>query len=708
MQTNRPVILLGSLILACADGSGQSYLPVSIDTVAGFRMAHEDRIEKMAENLDGDQDFSNIEEEMNDHDGKPVNLNTLKKEELNEIPLLTASQRASLKEYLETYGEVLSMYELQSIRGFDSLVIRSILPFISITPQRKTPALSPGNLIRFGHYDLLLRYEQAFPKSLAFLGNDSLRAADPGLYYPGTPQKYYFRYRFSWFDKVRIGIAGEKDPGEQFFRGVQSNGMDFYAAYLSLSDFGILKNLTIGNFRVSYGQGLTIGSGLSSGGVPGFSSYAATATGIRPSMGMNEDSYLRGLAATIKINRAEFSGFVSYHPRDATISRIDSVSPQTGTVSSFSSTGYHRTRSELEKMNAVTELVCGGNVNLSMAPGQQFGFRVGVTGIYCRYSANVSQKFYPYNRFVFRGKELLNTGFDFQIRFHGIYLFGEVSKCIGRGMSWVAGARLNPDPLVGISLICRNYQPDYQNLFSNAFAQNTLNANERGIYTAINAVVNPKINLSGYIDLFMFPWMKYRADRPTLGHEWGLMLGWKASANVLVTFRFCQKNTQLNGSAEPNPITHKLCDNRTCSYRAGIELHPGNGIVLNTRIEAKQAGETTTELRYGYLAFQEIQIRSVKWPESFILRFALFDIPDYSARIYVYEPEVLFGYAVPSFQGKGIRTCLVTKFRLARWADLWVRGGITYYTDRYEVGTGPDRTDGNARGELTCQLLVRL
>jgi len=55
-----------------------------------------------------------------------------------------------------------------------------------------------------------------------------------------------------------------------------------------------------------------------------------------------------------------------------------------------------------------------------------------------------------------------------------------------------------------------------------------------------------------------------------------------------------------------------------------------------------------------------------------------------------------------------MRTCMVMKCRIAGKTNLWLRGGITYYTDREQVGSGLDLTTGNVRGELTVQLLIRL
>ena len=668
----------------------------------------DDQIEKSAETLDMDQDYSDLVTDLNDFESKPLNLNSAKEDELNVIPFLTPAQRKSLFNYLTTYGEVFSIYELLSIPDFDSALIQNILPFISISPASHLPAISLKNLLRFGHHDLLLRYEETFPKSLGYMAGDSARSVYPGAYYPGSPQRYYFRYTYSWFDKIRIGFAGEKDPGEQFFRGAQPYGMDFYAAYLCLNNFGILKNLTIGNFKISYGQGLTVGSGLSLGSVPGFSSNISLANGIRSSLGMSEGSYLQGLSATIKIKHVEVSGFASYHPRDATIINIDSASSMAEEISSFTITGYHRTGLELSKRNSLTEMVCGGNLNFSMAPNQQFGFKIGITGIYTKYSASLIPTIYPYSQFGFRGNQNLNTGFDIQIRYRGMFLFGELSRSLNNGMAWLTGAIFTPDPRVCITLIYRDYHTDYQNLFSNAFGQNSLNANERGIYAAINAAIHPGISLSGYLDLFTFPWLKYRVDAPTRGQEFGIILGWQASRSVLVNLRFYQKNTRSNAASETNQVIHLLCNYLTRSYRIGIEWLPANGLLLKTRIEVKESGETDSKRPFGYLLYQDMQIKTLKWLESITLRFAIFDISDYASRIYVYEPEVLYGYSVPAYQGKGMRTCMVLKIGIARWIDLWVRGGLTYYTDRQEVGTGLDLTKGNVRGELTGQFLIRL
>ncbi|MEI7499146.1 MAG: helix-hairpin-helix domain-containing protein [Bacteroidota bacterium] len=682
-----------------------SVIPI---VLVGQSESIDDQIEKSAEILEMDHDYSDIVEDFADLAAKPVNLNEAKEEELNGIPYLSKAQLKGLIDYLKTYGEALSIYELQSIPGFDSLLIQKIQPFISISPPPRVPALTPKNLIRFGRHDLLLRYGQSFPKSNGYRVDDSTKSNNINSYYLGSPQRYYFRYTFTWFDKIKVGIAGKKDPGEQFFQGAQSSGMDFYTAFLGLSNIGILKNLIIGNFRASFGQGLTLGSGLSLGSVPGFSMSIPMATGIRPGLGINEGSYFRGLAGTLKIKHLEISGFASYHPRDATVTLIDTSSLVIEETSSLITSGYHRTQLELSKRNALTELVCGGNINFSMAINQQLGFKIGLTGFYNKYSAKVIPNIFPYNQFEFSGNQNLNLGLDYQLRYKRLYIFGEVSRSKNKGMAWLSGATITPDPRICITLIYRNYQPTYQNLFSNAFGQNSLNANEYGIYTAINAAIHPKFTLSGYLDLFKFPWLKYRVDSPTNGQEFGAMFSWQAARNVFIGVRFYQKNVKRNGPSEQDQIIEKLVDYITRSYRLSIEWLTESRLMLKTRVEVKETGLTDNQRSFGYLVYQEAQIKSLKWLENITLRFALFDIPDYTSRIYVYEPQVLYGYSVPAYQGKGIRGCMLLKFNIGRKIDFWLKGGITYYTDRNEVGTGLDITEGNIRGDFTGQMLIRL
>jgi len=665
-----------------------------------------DQIEALSARTDLENIQPDLQEELTELQQHPVNLNAANGEEVSRLTFLSALQRKNLLEYVQTYGEVLSIYELQSIPGFDSLTVKRIAPFIVMEPVSVVPAPTPKNLLKLARYDFLVRYEQAFPKPAGYFPPVNSAGTQDQPMYAGDPQRYYFRCSWSWFDKLKIGLAGEKDPGEQFFSGGQKWGMDHYAANLTLSNLGILKNLIVGNFRASYGQGLTLGSGISLGSAPGFSSGLTITEGIKPSLSMNETSYLRGIAATLKIKNAGLSGFCSYHRRDANILNPDTLEGSSPIVSSFLETGYHRTAAELSDRNAIKELVAGGHFRYSCSPALNLGLKIGITALFVRWSANLQPKEQPYNRFGFRGDQQLNFGLDFEIRYRWMHLFGEISRSRNAAIAFVAGTSLSPDPRFTLMLICRNYPPGYQNLFSNAFGQNSANANEKGIYVSVQAGLFPRVTLSAFGDLFGFPWLKYRCDRPTRGTEFGLMLSWQASRNLMIHGKYEGKQLRMNSST--SGLVSKLVDTRSHSYRVQLDWVTSPVVTLRSRLEVRGTGSEEEQRKYGYLVYQEMAIKPLKLPLQVKIRYALFDIADYDQRIYVYEPDVLYACGVPAYSGRGMKLLTVFNAGLTRHLDIWLRGALTCYTDRNSMGSGLDERPGNIQGEITGQLVVHL
>ena len=175
-----------------------------------------------------------------------------------------------------------------------------------------------------------------------------------------------------------------------------------------------------------------------------------------------------------------------------------------------------------------------------------------------------------------------------------------------------------------------------------------------------------------------------------------------------MNFRYYQKNIRRNQADSPDPVVHKLTACFTKDYRFNLEWEPDNQLLLKSRIELKETGEGLGGKPMGFLIYQDARVKLTRWPLTVTMRYALFDIPDYDSRIYVYEPEVLYGYSVPAYEGKGMRFCLVLHTQIGRNFNIWVRGGLTYYEGRNSIGTGLDQTPGNSRFEFTGQLMVRL
>ena len=174
----------------------------------------------------------------------------------------------------------------------------------------------------------------------------------------------------------------EKDAGEPFFFGklgdsiqeivrqYRNPGFDFYGVHCYVSDIKItdgetgaliVKDLALGDYQLSFGQGLTLWSGMSYGKASGGSSPMKRASGIRPKASSSEGKFFRGAATTMKYRNFYATAFYSLRNIDATVSLADSLDdPEL--ISALQETGYHRTINELAKRNTVRQQVFGGHL----------------------------------------------------------------------------------------------------------------------------------------------------------------------------------------------------------------------------------------------------------------------------------------------------------------------------------------------------------
>ena len=204
--------------------------------------------EQQLENLT-DADQSETEDdsyilELEQFRKNPLNLNTANADELRELKIITDLQIENLISYRRLFGNFISIYELQAVPSWDIATIRRLLPFITITSPFNVAEDFPKRF-KNGENSLLLRFSQIMERSDGFNHNTS------GTKYLGSPQKIFFRYRYSYKNLLQFGLAGDKDAGEQFFKGAQKNGFDFYSFHFFARKIGIIQD--IGSWRF-YGK----------------------------------------------------------------------------------------------------------------------------------------------------------------------------------------------------------------------------------------------------------------------------------------------------------------------------------------------------------------------------------------------------------------------------------------------------------------------
>ncbi|MGA2823412.1 MAG: helix-hairpin-helix domain-containing protein [Bacteroidales bacterium] len=687
-------VVLGILVcvfLFPVDGFSQNENPDLIERTT----------EKLSETTDKPIDFSEISDVLDQLQGHPINLNNTNHEELSKLLFLDDRQINNLIQYIQSYGTIYSIYELKVVDGFDSATILKILPYVSVGQEMEKHPIRLKDLLKEGRNQLLIRADQVVQKQAGYHVADTVLEKNPNAGYAGSPVKLYFRYTYSFYNRLSIGLSGEKDAGEQFFRGNQKNGMDFYSGYISLQNTGFLKQITIGNFNVDFGQGLTLSSGISAGAIPGTGNVRKYARGVVPSQSTNEGNYLRGVAVVLKKWNFKLSLFYSNHKRDANVIAVDTVTGDAKMISSFSETGYHRTPREIEDKNVLRESIYGGNINF-----RNSFLSIGFTGFLSHWNASLEPKVYPYNLFTFHGKENLNFGIDFQVALRNAFLFGECARSRDGGMAFLSGIQLNPDPRLMFSLSLRDYQRNYQDLLSNALGQNSANANEEGVLFTFNAGIAQQLSLTGYADLYRFPWLKYRTDSPSYGSEYQLQSDYTAGKFVKMYLRFRIRSKQINATENVRPV-NILEQGTSITLRYQADWQVSEFLLLKSRFEWLRNRNGDFSPAYGYLLSQALSYKLPLNHFSLAFLYALFDTDYYNERIYAYESDVLYGYSVPSYYGKGIRGMILSEWSPYRWFELWLRYGQTWYSDRNVIGSGLDLINGNTKSEVEIQLRIR-
>jgi hypothetical protein len=686
------LLLIGSGSVFAQDDPGQDNLiQRKIETIAEI-------LEEGDENLD----FNTLLDELLNFAENPININTARADQLAQLPMLNDMAVANLMGHIKANGKLLNVYELQSVNGFTLDVIRQLEPFVKVSDDVDALSFSFKEMFKDGKHELVLRYQQVLEPQAGYAPiEDSLLALSPNSRYLGSQQKYYARYRFQFSNKVSWGLTMEKDAGEEFFKGSMKQGFDFYSGHIFVRNLGVVKAAGIGDFQAQFGQGLVFWSGLAFGKSSDGVSVKRSAMGLRPYTSVDENRFLRGAGTTLQFGNFEVTAFGSYKLMDANIStETDTLNEEEETVSSVFSSGFHRTPGELEDRQSISEAIYGGNVSYK---GRRLS--IGITAVGYQYSAQLKRGDDLSNFYEFSGKQNSNYGLDYGYIWRNLHFYGEFALSQNLGFATTNGVLMTIDPRVTVTAMVRYFQPKYQALYANPVAESSRSNNETGYYLGFN--VSPLKNwyLTGYFDIFKFPWLRYQVNGPSYGYEVIGQLSYRPTKTFEVYFRYRQKTKQLNESADysEEPI-RGLENERRNFYRLNLSWNLNKAFTLKSRVEYVRYKRGDQDVEQGFMLYQDFTYNPLSFPFSFSARLAYFDTETYNARIYVYESDVLYAYSFPAYYYRGMKAYLTIRYDIHKNIDLWVRVANLFYSNQDHVGSGLEETAGKHRTEIKVQL----
>jgi hypothetical protein len=312
-----------------------------------------------------------------------------------------------------------------------------------------------------------------------------------------------------------------------------------------------------------------------------------------------------------------------------------------------------------------------------------------------------------------KGRKLSDYSMDYSYTHGNIHLFGELALDNRRNPAVIQGAFISLNERTDLVFLYRNISPAFQSFYGDAFTENTSPNNERGFYSGLAFRPAPGLRLNMYYDIFDFPWLKYQVDAPSSGKDWLIQAIyqpgkiWQFSTSFKNEFR--TGNNAISYSA-----THEMENTIKQRWRLESEIFLSRNIVFTNRMEFAWLGFPNAVSSQGFLGTAGLRLSKRSFTGN--LAFTVFETADYNTRIYTYEADVLYGYSIPAFYGKGFHYIINLHRDFSRFKfkggkrfrlSAWIKWEQTYYPGVRSIGSGLDEIQGNKKTGIKGQVLVQ-
>ena len=599
----------------------------------------------------------------------PMDINQATREQLEQLPFLSAQQVEEIVEYLYRYGPMKSLGELRMIRSLDDGRRRLLTYFIFIgdrsqeTGDSRLTARVLNELMATGRIPF---YE---------------RKGDTGAY-QGYPYRHWLRYQLTYGDQLKAGIVGSQDAGEPFFAGKNRLGYDYYSFYLQLNHWRRIETLVLGNFRVSMGMGLILNNSFGLGKVSMLQNMGRPTSTVRAHSSRSSDGYLQGAAATVNITKGlTATGFISYRAMDATLNKD-------GTAATIVTSGYHRTETELEKKNNLKNTTFGGNVRYQ-ANGYHAGFNLVGTHLNRELKPNTTAL---YRQYYAQGYDFLNVSADYGYVHHRFSVNGETALNREGALATINSVSLQLGSEWSLMALYRFYSYHYTSLYANSYSDGGSVQNESGIYIGATWQPSPSWKLMAYTDYAYFPWAKYQISQSS--HSW----------DQLLQVSYSKKRWSFGGRYRLR-IRQKDNDDKTALVTR--TEHRGR-----LSAEYSSVWSSRTQVDFGFISFNTPEAGlMVSETLGFTHRWlrlngglGWFHTDSYNSRVYLYELGPLYSYSFTQFSGEGIRYWLMARANIGSRLMLTAKMGVTNYFDRSTIGSSYQQINRSSQTDLDLQL----
>lgn len=674
------------------------------DATPEEQVLEEQIIEQLVEDMEFDLDIGEITERLRYHMRHPLDLNSATEEQLTALVFLTPMQVSNLLRHRESTGPFISILELQAIEGFTLSTVELLRRFVKVSAPSIWKDFQFRHLAKNSEHDLMIRYGRVVQLQRGYRINDENRSR-----YLGSPDRVAVRFRYNYENRISLSVNMDKDAGEPFFHGAQSKGFDFYSASILIRDIGRAKSIVVGDYALQFGQGLVLWNGLNFGKGAWIGSVARQGAGLRQYKSLTENNFMRGVATHLQFGRWHVTPFAAWNKLTGNVIEADGRRE----ITSINYSGYHRTPSEQRNRRAIDQFAYGMD-----ATYQYKRLKVGATALMTHFDGHVLPADLLRNAYAFRGNRLANVGLHYQYTYRNFYFYGETAISMsprefpiptnthGHAFASNNGFFASLSPKLTAVVNYRNYGKAYHHFFAQSMGEQSSVGNEKGIYGGLVYHPSRRIEWLTYLDLFSFPWLRYRADAPTQGMDFLSQLAYIWYKRGRLTIRFRERMRQENMKL-PDRNENLLADVIRRQARLDFQYKLNRTWSVRSRIELAFYEKELDTDELGYTTFQDVLWTSRNGRVTTNARLAYFETKSYNSRIYAYERDVLYGAGFPVYYGRGLRYYVNCRVRVRKSTDLWLRYAETWYPDQESIGSSLDLIEGNRRSDFRIQLRYR-
>ena len=271
----------------------------------------------------------------------------------------------------------------------------------------------------------------------------------------------------------------------------------------------------------------------------------------------------------------------------------------------------------------------------------------------------------------------LAMGANVRYNWGKVDVWGEMAASHAEHWGWgtIMGVRVNPISDLNLLAIYRYYSPEYENIYANALSSKTRVYNEHGGYLGVeyNRLRNWQLSLFGDV--------------------------WKEGYETMAQADFV------------SPKDNKMHMRLRAKRKNEIDTYSArwNGVwelgewKLKTQVDANMV-YAKEKWSYGFSVFQDVEYRFVKVPIVLQFRAQAFDAREWNNRVYMYENDVLYAYAIPFVYGLGGRFWLNARYKINDTLAVYLRVSETVYQGAWAAAHDKKHTRTDVHALLRVKL----